>query len=357
MAGKGQRGSSRREHLLQCSPRLPALSLRLSRAARMCAGSAWRVFLVLGWRAAGAPALRDGVELAVTVTERDLARFPDAAARLAEISGYCAGGCAARTVVADCGGAGAPSAALRAALERAVGGGAFDRWRALDASPARVTALWKRTGGGSDAWPLLGGPSARPIASLPYFDMLDATEYAYLLHFDIDVSMRFAAGRPPRPWLAAATAVLAQHPRLLAAHPPAWQAREKLCAGRERDRCRGGRAFHTNWSLPVVGHATWLSARVFLMDVARYRSLHGRLRADCVRANRAAVAARTSDAFARFFDKTHGPGSANQHWEAYASCAALLAGFQRADLCGDWAVTWHDRDRDRGVRAPRKCFP
>ena len=94
MAGKGQRGSSRREHLLQCSPRLPALSLRLSRAARMRAGSAWRVFLVLRWRAAGAPALRDGVELAVTVTERDLARFPDAAARLAEISGYCAGGCA-----------------------------------------------------------------------------------------------------------------------------------------------------------------------------------------------------------------------------------------------------------------------
>ena len=65
----------------------------------------------------------------------------------------------------------------------------------------------------------------------------------------------------------------------------------------------------------------------------------------------------SSDAFARFFDKTHGPGSANQHWEAYASCAALLAGFQRADLCGDWAVTWPDRDRDRRVRAPRKCFP
>ena len=82
--GRWQRGSSRREHLLQCSPRLPALSLRLSRAALMCAGSAWRVFLVLGWRAAGAPALRDGVELAVTVTERDLARFPDAAARLAD---------------------------------------------------------------------------------------------------------------------------------------------------------------------------------------------------------------------------------------------------------------------------------
>ena len=181
-------------------------------------------------------------------------------------------------------------------------------------------------GGGSDAWPLLGGP-ARPIASLPYFDMLDVTS-AYLLHFDIDVSMRFAAGG--RPAVArgrdggprAAPALRRTRPR---------GRRARLCAGARDRAAAAGPSTRTGRSGrrprdPALGTR-------LLMDVARYRrsTAPAGLRPCKPRGRRRAHATRSC-----VFDKTHGPGRRTA--PALASRAALLAGFQRADLCGDRAV-------------------
>jgi hypothetical protein len=303
------------------------------------------------------------VHFIVTLSEHDVLKFGgdmNLTQHLIYTSSACLD-CKQKTLLVDTGSEyNNPSKDLQNILDQLITSHVFHDWYLLNHSLSYVQELQRKTGGSINSWPLFSGKPGRRISSLPYFSFLELTSAQYVFHLDADVTLYLdPSDINSKNWVNRAESILKTNNLILAIHPPAWQVDQKVCKIGEKMRCSDGKEYHTFWSKPTLGHGSWISARLFLVDIKRYKSLYGNLNIDCID-NIANISSVTDVKFAKWFSRTHGKSSTNQHWEAYVSCAALIKGLLRADMCGDWGRSWHDQDmmkRPRTKDMMKRCFP
>lgn len=277
-----------------------------------------------------------------------------------------------------------PSSALRQVAEAAMrSGGAADghtsnesgapynELRLCNYSLDAVKAMTQLTAGPQGRpWLPRAGLRIKPHANLAYFEAAELATCRYALHIDSDMGVR-----APRPWLSGAAAIFAHDPTVVVVQPPdaRWLLRRN-CAATWRSACSTAPAVPTDVAPYMLNESAgstsrsdrasltasrvrFVSSRVYLLDVHRYRTLYGSITDDCwdARAKEVAavVGAEATAAMRRFHsghprDVKAGFG-VTREWEGLVSCAAIVAGLNRADMCpprrGEdmHTFTWHPR--------------
>jgi len=237
-------------------------------------------------------AANDDVTLLLTVTEDDMRL---ARVRLEALLRFQRYDFKERVLVADTHG-GAPSRDLHQVLEEIRLAGLVDSWTLVNYSKDYVARVHASAGWWSEH--VLNGTAG----NLVYFYILDSCRTRFCVHFDLDIVFW---SRLSYSWIQVGIGLLRENAQALEVQPPlpGWPPTGVGDTSTDRHTCLS---------------PTFMTARYYLVDADRYRSLlqHAQDDGALLRAC-----------------------GGDRHWEEFVSCLACRVGFSRLDLL-DSGSSW-----------------